>query len=1174
MCTGTVISPTHVLTAGHCFDVEADGVPDAGITGTFNLHDGSDFSSTHTVSQVNIHPDFGGFSNGGNDDLSIIELATPVPSSTNIFSIRAGEISEGEVLQMVGYGQSGHGDTGFTVLPSFDVKRVGANEADLFVVDDEGSGVDEVYFFDFDGPTGSGFFGGTTLGNDVETSVGGGDSGGPAFVEVEGQKVLAGVSTFNWELPGTTAPVGFFGSLGGGIILNAYTDWIVSIVPNAIDSNDAPTFTPGDDVVVVEDADEQSINWASDISANNSGQTVEFHIVSNSNPSLFEEAPTINANGTLTFTAKPDLSGTAEITIVLEDDGGTEHGGQNTSTPHTLLIEVLPVNDAPSFGVGADVVVLRTVGPQAISGFANGFDPGPLEASQSVAEYVVETDNPGIFLAGPEVDVNGQLTFTPRRTTSGVANVSIQVRDTGGTANGGVDTSEVIPFSITIEPEDPAPVPPQPQDLAFSLLGNIESTEDTKSKTEGFAFDVGEDVIGFQLVSDNEELFQVQPRINDSGRLRFDPKPDAFGVVNLKAIAFGATGESESQEFSITINPVNDAPSASIDGDIRVTQGSGAHRISDFATDFDPGNSFESSQNIQQFVLKFDNEDLFTRPPSIDANGVLSFALSNEAGSANVAVAVQDDGGTADGGRDTSEGYEFSINVVPDLESPPTAVIRDGRLVVQGLGQQMLGLDFKSEAGLLSVDSSAAPFDFFLANTPEHVSLGSLGPDNAVTVDGDLVTSILYSGSNPEDDLIASWGELYGGSETFEVTVETPAVTGSVRNGRIAVSGTGQKLLGLDFQSQAGLLSNDESAAPFGFFLAEQPEHVSLGALGPSNAVTLDGELITSVYYAGTNPERDLTAMWGETGGKSVEFDITVDVPELNAVVRNGRIVVEGSGQQLIGLDFQSEAGLLTSDASAAPFGFYLSETPQHVSLGVLGPDNAVTLDGSLVTSVGYSGTDPANDLEARWGDLSAGHFAFNVSIDHSSLSGFVDDNNYVVLEGTGQEVVGLDFKSPDGQLVPLEAGEESPFQVVLSNTSEHISVGLLGDSVTVDGLLWTNVQYVGDVDRLSVQWGDPSSGLFDLPITRSNDPCANASLQTLSQCADDLSERDAILAQLGHVLGDIEGDGTVDFGDFLQLADSFGNTNQNYVDGDLDLDGIVGFSDFLLLADNFGKSA
>ena len=51
-------------------------------------------------------------------------------------------------------------------------------------------------------------------------------------------------------------------------------------------------------------------------------------------------------------------------------------------------------------------------------------------------------------------------------------------------------------------------------------------------------------------------------------------------------------------------------------------------------------------------------------------------------------------------------------------------------------------------------------------------------------------------------------------------------------------------------------------------------------------------------------------------------------------------------------------------------------------------------------------------------------------------------------------------------------------------------------------------------------------------------------------------------------VMGDIDGNGRVDFEDFLILAQNYGT--QTSV-GDLDLDGSVGFGDFLLLSANFG---
>lgn len=54
---------------------------------------------------------------------------------------------------------------------------------------------------------------------------------------------------------------------------------------------------------------------------------------------------------------------------------------------------------------------------------------------------------------------------------------------------------------------------------------------------------------------------------------------------------------------------------------------------------------------------------------------------------------------------------------------------------------------------------------------------------------------------------------------------------------------------------------------------------------------------------------------------------------------------------------------------------------------------------------------------------------------------------------------------------------------------------------------------------------------------------------------------------------GDLDGNGTVEFADFLVLAENFGQQVSAYSDGDVDCNGTVQFADFLTLAENFGKS-
>ena len=224
--SATLIAPNYILTAAH---VVAGATLDSV---TFNLNFGGDLTQRIGAAEVFIHPDYHGFNSPNlNDDLAIIRLANPVPAGVPIYGLQHDAFAPGTTLTFVGYGASGTGNTGATIPANPAIKRTGQNNADRFALDDEGNGKAEIYYFDFDDPTGtSNLMGGSTLGNALETTVGGGDSGSPAFIRSsDGTWRLAGVNTFTFtSMPGQTAST--FGTGGGGMLVSTYAQWISSVV--------------------------------------------------------------------------------------------------------------------------------------------------------------------------------------------------------------------------------------------------------------------------------------------------------------------------------------------------------------------------------------------------------------------------------------------------------------------------------------------------------------------------------------------------------------------------------------------------------------------------------------------------------------------------------------------------------------------------------------------------------------------------------------------------------------------------------------------------------------------------------------------------------------------------------------------------------------------------------
>src|SRR2546425_216411 len=88
----------------------------------------------------------------------------------------------------------------------------------------------------------------------------------------------------------------------------------------------------------------------------------------NTNPGLFSAGPAVAPSGTLSFTPTADANGSADVTLVLQDNGGTANGGADTSAAQSFHIEVQAVNDAPSFTIGPNSIVPEDSGPILLPG--------------------------------------------------------------------------------------------------------------------------------------------------------------------------------------------------------------------------------------------------------------------------------------------------------------------------------------------------------------------------------------------------------------------------------------------------------------------------------------------------------------------------------------------------------------------------------------------------------------------------------------------------------------------------------------------------------------------------------------------------------------------------------------------------------------------------------------
>ena len=475
------------------------------------------------------------------------------------------------------------------------------------------------------------------------------------------------------------------GTANGGVNLSPAQTFFITVSS----VNDAPSFTNGGNVTVNEDSGAQTVaGWASNISPGPFGedaQGLEFTVTSNNN-GLFAVPPAVSLlTGNLTFTPVADVSGTAQVTVTLTDDGGTANGGQNSSQA-VFTLTVNPVNDAPTFTGGGNQQVLEDVGAQTVANWASGMNTGSPNESGQTLTFVVTTNNDALFASGPAVNATtGTLTYTPAANANGSATVTAVLQDNGGTLNGGVDTSAPHQFTITVTAVNDAPsfTKGANQFIDEENGGFYEIVGWASNISAGAANESGQ-TLTFNVSHDNPALFVVPPAIDaTTGNLTFTTITgsglDLLANVSVTltdngGTANGGANSSATQQFTISLTFVNDPPSFVVGADQAVEEDSGPITVPGWASAIDPGSATEGGQALT-FLTSNDNNSLFAVQPSVDdATGDLTFTpAANAFGLATVSVRLQDNGGTANGGQDTSAAQTFMITVSPINDAPTVA---------------------------------------------------------------------------------------------------------------------------------------------------------------------------------------------------------------------------------------------------------------------------------------------------------------------------------------------------------------------------------------------------------------------------------------------------------------------------------------------------------------------
>ncbi|HTU09692.1 MAG TPA: hypothetical protein VMG08_02240 [Allosphingosinicella sp.] len=295
----------------------------------------------------------------------------------------------------------------------------------------------------------------------------------------------------------------------------------------------------------------------------------------------------------LTYTPTADLNGPDSLTFT-SDDG-------SAADIDLVAIDVASVNDAPqgtdnTIGLNEDTSHVFSVADFGFSDPVEGdaFAGVTFTTLPAAGTIFLDPDGPGgaapvaipagSFVSASDINL-GRVFYVPGADGNGAgyASFTFQVRDAGGTANGGVDTDptpNTITFDVAAQNDGPVNSVPGPvaatEDAATAVAGLSVSDADgdpltvtlsvgrgtlTLSGTAGLAFTTG-DGTGDATMTFSGSAAAINAALAGLG---YAPTPNVNGADTL-SISTSDGGASDSDNVAINVAAVNDAPTVAGDG--------------------------------------------------------------------------------------------------------------------------------------------------------------------------------------------------------------------------------------------------------------------------------------------------------------------------------------------------------------------------------------------------------------------------------------------------------------------------------------------------------------------------------------------------------------------------------------------------------------------------------